>query len=169
MATAPLHDRVDAAFGRFQLSRRDRYAAFLGAHARALLPIEAAVSAEAVLPGWSARGPLLITDLADFGEAPPPPVTMNLPTSIAARWGMLYVIEGSRLGGAMLARAVGEGLPKRYLDAGHRDGSWQRFGLALEAAAGDDAWRAAALAGATRAFAAFEQAAAAEPDRIDGN
>ena len=35
-ATAPDHDRVDAAYGAFDLADRTRYAVFLRAHARAL-------------------------------------------------------------------------------------------------------------------------------------
>lgn len=155
--TATWHERVDAAFAGHDLTDGDSYRAFLTAHARVVLPLEAVLDETALWPEWQARGDLLRADLAALGGAVPPalPVAAG---SAAARWGLLYVLEGSRLGGAMLARQVGAGLPTGYLSAAHRDGSWGRFGDAIEAAAGDADWRADALEGAIRGFTLFAQA-----------
>jgi len=77
--------------------------------------------------------------------------------SAAYRWGVSYVIEGSRLGGAVLHRRLAERLaphPLRYL---HADGEppgprWQHFIRALRAQVQDDAGIEAACAGACDAF-----------------
>ena len=158
--TQPLHDRVDAAFGAFRLDRRDDYRRFLLAHARALPAVEAALAAEAGLPGWRARTPLLAADLGELDEAMP--ATLPFATgSAAAAWGALYVAEGSRLGGAMLSRQVGDGLPRRYLADAHRPGEWRGLRQDIDAAgaSGGEAWLAEAAAGATACFALYEAAA----------
>ena len=155
--TATWHERVDAAFAGHDLADRDSYGAFLIAHARAVLPLEAALDGAALWAEWQPRGDLLRADLGTLGLDVPTAMDVE-PGSAAARWGLLYVLEGSRLGGAMLARQVGAGLPVAYLAAAHRDGSWGRFGDAIEAAAGDADWRAAALDGAIRGFGLFERA-----------
>jgi len=75
----------------------------------------------------------------------------------AYRWGVSYVIEGSRLGGAVLHRRLAERLaphPLRYL---HADGEapgprWQHFIRTLRAEVQDDADIEAACAGACDAF-----------------
>ena len=161
-ATHATHEALDAAFARYDLGERADYAAFLTAHARALLPIEAAIGDAAPWPRWSPRGPLLRDDLADLAAPLPPPIPFAAPETEAARWGTLYVIEGSRLGGAMLAERVAGGLPRRYL--GHRfaPGEWRDFMAALDAAATDETWIAEAVAAADATFAAFAQSAAAE-------
>ena len=69
-ATAPDHDRVDRAFARFALDDPHDYGRFLCAHARALPPVEAALTL-AGLP-FRARASLLQDDLIDLGEAMPP-------------------------------------------------------------------------------------------------
>jgi len=155
--TAAAHERVDAAFGAQDLADPAAYAAFLTAHARVVLPLEAVLEAGALWSEWQARGGLLRADLAMLGQTVPGGVAMTVATA-AERWGLLYVLEGSRLGGAMLARQVGAGLPAAYLGAVHGAGSWARFGDAIEAADGGADWRAAALAGALRGFALFERA-----------
>jgi heme oxygenase len=118
---------------------------------------------KALWPEWQSRGGYLRGDLAALGLPVPldEPAAAAPPMTDAARWGLLYVLEGSRLGGAMLARRVPPGLSHAYLGAAHRDGSWGRFGDAIEAAgaAGGPAWRTEALAGATHGFALFEAAA----------
>lgn len=74
---------------------------------------------------------------------------------------MLYVIEGSRLGGGMLARAVPPDLPRAYLSAIHLSGEWRGFCAALDQAAdaGDPDWTRRAEAGARRAFMLYQRAA----------
>lgn len=61
------------------------------------------------------RAGAVAADLAAIGEAPPPPLAAPPLDTPAARWGAAYVVEGSRLGGALLARSVPDNLPKSYL------------------------------------------------------
>lgn len=166
-ATADDHARLDATFGRFDLTDRRAYAAFLTAHARALAPIEAAIRASGETDGWQPRAPLAADDLAALDAAMPAAMPLD-PPGPARLWGMRYVVEGSRLGGAMLSRQVGEGLPAAYLGAMHGRGEWRRFLDALDARAeaGGAAWRAEAVAGARDAFALFARSAAMES--VDG-
>lgn len=158
--SGPAHDRVDAAYGAFRLDQRDDYAAFLAAHARALPAAEAALHAHPDLPPWRERARLLAADLADLGRAMPAPLPFTLADDAAA-WGALYVTEGSRLGGTVLARAVAEGWPQRYLGARHLPGEWRTLLAAIETRAGLEsaAWRDAALRGAMACFALYERAA----------
>ncbi|CAN5325060.1 N/A [soil metagenome] len=158
-ATAVDHEAVDAAFSRFDLTSLESYTQFLLAHARALGPLETAVAGI-----WSAsreRYPLLASDLADLGVESSSDGALVL-SGEAAAWGVIYVLEGSRLGGSILAKCVADGLPVRYLSAAHEDGSWRQFAEALELAGGSEggAWRDAAISGAKSAFARFAKAAA---------
>lgn len=159
--TRAAHERVDAAFARFDLADRDRYAAMLVAHARALPAAEAAMAGDATLPDWRPRTPLLVADLSDLDRDPPPVLPLTVPGGQAGLAGLAYVVEGSRLGGVLLARQVGEGLPCRYLSAAHRKGEWRALLGWLDRAetAGGAAWIEAALAGAAAGFALYQQAA----------
>lgn len=161
-ATRTAHEAVDAAFGRFDLSDRDGYRAFLVAHARALPVAEALALSVPLDPAPVPRAPLLAADLADLGAPMPEPLTFA-PRSDAARWGILYVVEGSRLGGAMLAKAVPPGLPHRYLAAAHPAGQWRALRTAIDAAGEgkDEPWHAAMLDAALACFRLYERAAAA--------
>ncbi|WGM37769.1 biliverdin-producing heme oxygenase [Caulobacter sp. NIBR1757] len=73
--------------------------------------------AEAVLAPWLAavpgldyearrRRPVLDRDLAHFGEATPPPCPMAKPASRAEALGILYVLEGSTLGGQVIRKRL---------------------------------------------------------------
>jgi heme oxygenase len=159
-ATAPAHDAVDAAFGAHDLADAAAYAKFLIAHARALPAVEAALAARTTLPAWRERTSLLTADLADLGVPMPPPHPFALPDRTDADWGALYVIEGSRLGGVMLARTVPPALPTRYLGAKHLPGEWRELLAAIEAHRPDEA---GLLAGAEQTFALY--AAAVTPGR----
>ncbi|WP_018747252.1 biliverdin-producing heme oxygenase [Chitiniphilus shinanonensis] len=170
-ATAGHHARVDAAFGRFDLSRPDDYRAFLVAHARALWPLECGLEAAGVarlLPDWPERRrrPALARDLAWLGAAVPDEARIQpLPLADeAACWGALYTLEGSRLGGAVLARQVATqpALAGALAYLGHGAGGmlWPAFLARLEAAAPMLAWPALE-AGACAAFELFADAARA--------
>lgn len=158
-ATGAAHDAVDAAFGAHDLSDAAAYRAFLIAHARALPAAEAAMAPLPFARTLPLRAPLLATDLAALGEAMPPPFPFDVGDD-AARWGVLYVVEGSRLGGAMLARQVPASLPSAYLGAVHGPGQWRAIRSALDdAAAGEnDAWRDRLLAGAVATFDLYRAA-----------
>lgn len=160
-ASAPDHDRVDALFGGYQLDEADGYARFLEAHARALPAAEVALASAPDLPAWRRRTALLAADLAALGRDMPEP--LDFAARGPAAWGLLYVTEGSRLGGAMLARSVPETLPSAYLAARHERGEWKRTLDALEARADAEgaAWQDEALAGARAGFRLYEAAAGA--------
>lgn len=149
------HQRVDDLFSRFSLDDRPGYAAFLRAHARALAPLEAMIRPDAP------RLPQLAQDLATLDEVLPAPLAAPTPPSDAYRWGVRYTLEGSRLGGAMLARRVGSGLPRAYLSAAHEKGGWAAFQRRLDdaAAKGGKAWIDEAIRGASAAFDLFAAAA----------
>jgi heme oxygenase (biliverdin-IX-beta and delta-forming) len=158
-ATRAAHDRVDAAFSRWDLGKRADYVAFLTAQARAFLPIEQAVGEAAVAAGiadWPvrARARLLVDDLADLGCAVPPADPIDLPTPAEAL-GAAYVLEGSRLGGAMLVKSVAPGLPTRFLSPPATPGHWRAFQALLDRrlVSADDCTRA--VAGAQMAFDRF--------------
>lgn len=128
-ATAPAHAQVDDAFGAFDLSSRDGYCGFLIAQAGPLLSAEAAVDAfapAALLPDWPdrRRSDLLRADLTDLGVEPPQAAPFDL-ASDAAALGVIYVLEGSRLGGAMLARTVPMDLPARFIRCAPAPKRWQ--------------------------------------------
>ena len=161
-ATAARHDAVDAAFGRFDLTDRESYGRFLTAHARALPAVENALGACDGIPAFAPRTELLRADLAALGLALPDPLPLAPPESDAAAFGALYVIEGSRLGGAMLVRRVPEGLPHAYLSATHQPGCWRAFGETLDRAerAGGPGWIVRAIAAAEATFDLYAMAAA---------
>jgi len=157
-ATAADHDRVDALFAGCDLADRDSYVRLLHAHARALPAVEAVLAERQELPDWSPRTPLLREDMTDLDAGWPEPLPFDLAPDPAAGWGALYVIEGSRLGGVMLSRQVGAGLPARYLGAKHGSGQWRALLEGLDAAGGDDGWLDIAVGAARDTFRLYEQA-----------
>ncbi|MDI1297306.1 MAG: biliverdin-producing heme oxygenase [bacterium] len=157
-ATTDDHLRVDASFSHFSLASPKSYRSFLRAHARALGAIEPAARP------YASRLTLLADDLAVLGDRMPDSAPWTMEEGEGFRWGLLYTLEGSRLGGAMLARRVGPGLPHRYLSAAHEKGEWVAFQHALDVAAmrADEDWVDAAVRGASTAFALFADAARVE-------
>ena len=73
------------------------------------------------------------------------------------------MIEGSRLGGVVLRKAVSPGLPNEYLSSIHGQGAWRSFLRQLDekAARGGEFWQIEAVAGAIRAFTLFADGAVA--------
>lgn len=153
-ATMGSHRRVDAIYGDFALDSPIDYRAFLTAHARALAGLEAAARPDAP------RLPLLEQDLAALDLPMPPALPLEANAANGFHWGLRYALEGSRLGGAMLSRQVGAGLPKAYLSAAHGKGEWIAFQRALDSAAaeGGEGWLDDAVQGAQAAFALFADA-----------
>ena len=158
-ATSPKHEEVDATFARYDFADRASYGSLLAAHARVLPPIERALADYPGLPAFPPRTPALAGDLAALGRDMPEPGDVSRPASPAAAWGMLYVIEGSRLGGVFLARQVPEGMPKAYLSAGHARGGWRAMLDALDEAAEGQMWLDEAIAAATATFDLYATAA----------
>lgn len=157
-ATAAAHDSVDSAFAGYDFADPSEYRAMLLAHARALPTAEA--RAAQIWCALRRRTPLLAADLAALGASVDLPIE-TASGGEAAAWGALYVVEGSRLGGGILAKRVGAGLPHAYLSAVHQPGEWRTIRTAIDTAAApqDEAWHAAMIAGALDTFALYEAAA----------
>ncbi|MCI2244552.1 biliverdin-producing heme oxygenase [Xanthomonas sp. PPL568] len=110
---------------------------------------------------YQPRAPLLAQDLHALQASPPalqpvPPVSAE-----AQRWGMLYVVEGSRLGGRVIARQLRQTLPAAapalsYFELGHADpAAWRHFQQRLERALPTVPLQQAAVDGARAMFAHF--------------
>jgi heme oxygenase len=163
--TADKHEQVDAAFAMFDLTNRQSYIGFLLAHARALGAIELALAAApAGFPGIRTRLDCLASDLDVLASPWPKAKPVSGQFSNAALFGMLYVAEGSRLGGGVLARRVGGSMPASYLGAVHLKGEWRTLLMMLDAAAIDraQAWRDDMIDGARRTFDVYMQSAATD-------
>jgi len=160
-ATRTDHEAVDGAFGRFALGTRDGYRDFLTAHARILPLAERLIRPDQLVESWSGRTEALMDDLHALGGAVPAELDFSLPEGEAARWGALYVIEGSRLGGAVLAKMVPADLPAAYLGARHPQGAWRALLERLDEADTGPAWRDEAERGAKAMFGAYLAAAKA--------
>ena len=158
--TEECHALVDAAFCAFDLGDEDSYREFLTAHARVLPTVENILSRDPALPKIRLRTPALASDMAQLQQPMPELLKLTGPIAGAAAWGILYVVEGSRLGGGILSARVGANLPTTYLAARHEPGEWRALGQAIEtqsARHGHD-WIAAAVAGAEACFDLFRQA-----------
>lgn len=164
-ATAEEHKRVDAAFSRFHLGSETGYRDFLLAQAGGFLPVEQALDAggaEAILDDWPARrrSDLLLADLADLNVTAPEPFQAPAFISIkASMLGAIYVLEGSRLGGALLKQAVPSHFPRRFLEARQAAGSWRKLLQALDEFLIRPGDLDAAVSAAREVFARFERAA----------
>jgi heme oxygenase (biliverdin-IX-beta and delta-forming) len=162
-ATAADHEIVDSAFSAFDLSNPGDYGRFLRAHARALPSIETAVSGMDLPVKLRPRSAMLAADLDMLGATDPGPSPFPAPGDQAEAFGMAYVIEGSRLGGSLIARTLPDGAPASYLSAGHLRGEWRAFLDAFDHAAGDDGtWLDRATASAKQVFRHYAAAAAME-------
>lgn len=169
-ATADAHDRVDRTFSRFDLTRRESYMLFLQAQAGALLPLEHALDAGAAprLPlNWPARrrGSALLTDLRSLGLTPPVSDELAPIDREAAALGTLYVLEGSRLGGALLRRSVPAGFPAAFLAPGS-SAQWRELLDLLESALPAPDHQREAAAAAQDTFERFEKFGRAFAARI---
>ncbi|MCE7797328.1 biliverdin-producing heme oxygenase [Sphingobium sufflavum] len=135
-ATRDAHAMVDEAFGRFDLAEDASYRAFLTAHARIVPSVEAWLDAHQPvdMQPWTLvrRWPALSADLAELGIEPPTPVPFALSGDIASVCGVTYVLEGSRMGGALLSRRVASGLPAAYLGAPSQVALWRGFFASLD-------------------------------------
>lgn len=161
-ATAPAHARVDALFSQFDLATRPGYVAFLYAQAGAHLAVEAALDrayAPRVIPDWPARrrAAALRADLRDLGVEEVQQVEPPVFASEAQILGVAYVLEGSRLGGALLRRSVPAGMPAAFL--GGTAELWRAFVALLDSRLTTPALVEEATAAALAAFAAYEMSA----------
>ncbi|KEC74286.1 heme oxygenase [Rhizobium leguminosarum bv. phaseoli CCGM1] len=167
--TADCHAEVDKLFGRFDLSNREQYRTFLRTHARIVPAAEYAIEHAGIrrlLPDWPdrRRAPLLFADIRALGDQMPallPPPALGCE---AALWGALYVLEGSKLGGALLAKSVPDHLPRSYLAPQGPKGAIRAFMERLDASdVGDPA---IAVSAARNVFELFLKAAQLELEAV---
>ena len=164
VATRAAHDRVDALYSGLNLADPADYRRFLSAQAAAFLPVEQALDAggaAALFPDWPLRrrAEHLRADLAGLGLALPSPIARPLFDGQAQVAGAAYVLEGSRLGGAILARSVPANLPHSFLISPTGAGHWRDFLARLEQLLGSHVQREAAIDAAGRVFDCFARAA----------
>lgn len=162
-ATAADHERVDRAFGAFDLTDRADYAAFLQAQAYAFLPIEAAIDAAEprdMLADWSERrrADQLRADLKQLGIITPATGKCVSYRNREDILGAIYVLEGSRLGGRMLARSVPADLPRSFIGASD-SARWRILIEVLDKLLISGDQLKLAIDAARRAFALFEEGA----------
>jgi heme oxygenase len=160
-ATAEWHERVDALFSATDLADPHQYRGFLLAQAAAHLPVEQALEradVAALVGDWPERrrGELIQLDLATLGEQVPEFEVPPALTGTAVMLGGLYVLEGSRLGGKILARSVGEELPTAYLTAG-RPVAWRELTALIDRTLTERADIDIAADAACAVFAMFER------------
>jgi heme oxygenase len=160
-ATADDHRRTEESFAAFLTALPHSYGDFLQAHARAFPAIGRALSAGLDWPAWRQRWHDLESDLAAFDLDPPPALNITAAAGRAEALGMVYVLEGSRLGSSLLHRRIPAGLPAAYLRGGNDRTPWLLLLAQLETVGRPD--QAAAIAGARTAFGAFRAAAALQP------
>lgn len=163
--TAPAHARVDRHFG--ALIEAGDYGEFLTASASAVLPLEEALTragADGLLPDWAERrrGGALHADLAALGITADREADLPLDVGGEAhQFGMLYVLEGSRLGAkVLLADLMTRADPDisgamHYLRHGAGRRFWPTFLERLEDSSAVARAPQEAVAGAQAAFALF--------------
>ena len=164
-ATSPDHAALDATVAGWRIETPIGYGAFLKASYTALAPLELALENAGVaqwLPDWPQRSrrAALAADMAELGLRIPSLEPAEILSSEAAA-GLLYVLEGSRLGAKFLARQVrsaGAGLPLAYLTHGEGLDLWRSFLVWLDALPKVGFRTDAAEAGARYGFHCFSEA-----------
>lgn len=165
-STAALHAQVDRSLSHLLRREQDGYASFLTASAAGLLPLERGLSdggVSAVLPDWPqrARTAALLADLSMLSLPVPRLRALrdkNLFRFEAYQFGVLYVLEGSRLGARAILRGrekSGQTGPTNYLSHGEGQPLWPLFLAKLEASDAAHQDQELATAGATAAFEMF--------------
>jgi heme oxygenase (biliverdin-IX-beta and delta-forming) len=120
-ATQDLHSEVDALASRLDLTRRNGYCQFLLATAAPMIGLELALERsdiEKLFVDWGHRRRrfALALDLHAL-ELTAAPVDARCPLSLSEMFGVLYVIEGSRLGSQVLLRRVDQSRDEGVLSA----------------------------------------------------
>jgi heme oxygenase len=165
--TGAQHAEVDDLYSRFDLSVTSGYRAFLRAQSAAHVAIERALDragAARVVDDWGARrrAGLILQDLADLGEDAPALMSSPVFRSETEVLGGIYVVEGSRLGGAVLSTRLPPQAPSRFLRARAPAGAWRRLLILLDARLENSTDRHTAAVAARACFECFAQAALLE-------
>jgi len=170
-ATADAHTELDTNLGLQTKSlTRERYGRFLRASMSVVAPLEARIACWLGVPADGfCRTTALRSDLQQLDSNELAPATVPSINSFAEAMGAAYVVEGSALGGVVLARTItktlGEDAPHRYLSlrgeqTAHR---WREFVVSLEQWGGHAPahGRVMACETARQTFAAYASAFAA--------
>lgn len=163
--TAEYHTIVDDLFGRFDMTDRRQYGAFLAGHARVVPVIELALEQGGIarlLSDWPERRrrDMLASDLATLHIQSPSLLDGIAFSSDEALWGAVYVLEGSKMGGAMLAKRVPAEFPATYLSYQGPKGALKAFMDKLNETEAVNEENA--ISAARAVFAAFRTAAELE-------
>lgn len=163
-ATDDLHCELDEKLSDLDLGKTTDYRRFLGFHARTIPSMEEALARsdlDEIVEEWSdhRRSRAIAADLEALGESMPRPTPPPVISSIAELLGAAYVLEGSRLGGRLLRRRVGKGLPASFLSDKDSLGSWPSLLAAIECSLASDALLTEAKSAARRTFVWYLQAA----------
>ena len=155
------HERVDRLFAALDLSAPRDYRLFLTAQATAVLPVEQALEragVAAVVPDWPERrrSRRLRDDLEALDAPIPSPETLPALAGPAAVLGALYVVEGSRLGGAMLRRELAPSMPQSFLGDRQPPGAWRKLLETLDHSLYETSSLDVALSAARAVFGCFE-------------
>jgi heme oxygenase len=116
-----------------------------------------------------ARTPALRDDLARLGGKPSDEavIPMAVPRRLETLIGLLYVLEGSRLGARVIARHVraslGPAAPLRFFAEADGAAHWPSFVAFAERAVREDEFAEQAALGARAAFALFHHSLDASP------
>lgn len=173
-ATAAKHEALDQALSH-ALNGRDGYVRFLRGTLRVLSANESALDALEGLE-LKARIEALQQDLEELSAASSIDPSASVPKDPAQSWGAAYVIEGSGLGGLVLAKRAAElGIgATRYLTlrGSQTMASFRAFVARLErwAAVASHPERTAAVNGALQMFSEYRRAFVLEqliPERHD--
>jgi heme oxygenase (biliverdin-IX-beta and delta-forming) len=169
-ATADAHRDLDARLSGLDLAGLDGYRRFLEANAAALWPAEDALEAarvESVLADWPRRSrrAAMTADLIRVGGTlrPLPPMPAINRNGV---FGILYVLEGSRLGAKYLLRGVAHAADPMvaaataYLGHGAGQHFWHSFLAALEQEPATPDDETEIIDAAKLAFSMFAHAAA---------
>lgn len=168
-ATAMMHRAVEQGFAGLDLSARPDYRRFLEVHAAAFIPLERwaeHAGAADLLPDWPERKrtAALIADLACLGGSVGGGLQFQLEPSRQSLAGVLYVLEGSRLGARVIVDAIkpaadpARRLATQFLRHGEGQRLWPRFADRLEQLLADDDDRYHAAVAANAAFDLVRQA-----------
>lgn len=163
--TRDLHHELDERISVLDLADADDYAAFLRIHAAALVPLEAALEAGGVATRFQAwpchrRSQALIADMCACGIERRPGAPLPAIRGVEAQMGVLYVLEGSRLGGRLLERqAKGQAGRNAFLTHGAGLPLWKEFLGHLERLPDDEATKRGLAEGARIAFGLYAAAA----------
>ncbi|GAA4021126.1 hypothetical protein GCM10022280_22110 [Sphingomonas swuensis] len=159
--TADCHERVDALFSGADLGSRIGYERFLVAQATAFLPAERSLEEggiAAVLGDWPSRrrSHLIAQDLRKLGQQLPSGEDAPTLNGTPALLGGAYVLEGPRLGAALLRRQVPSHLPVAFLSSNY-PGAWRTIVETLDEDLRDSHAIDQAIEAARSVFALFER------------